>query len=439
MSAAPGWIADLTALPGQPVSADPLGFPGYAEQRERAAGKSGSDESVLAATATIGGTEVAVAVFDFAYMGGSMGEATGARIARAVDTAIERRIPFVSVTASGGARMQEGMRALVQMQRNGAAIERLRAAGIPQLAVARHPTTGGVWASLASNADVVIAEAGATVAFAGGRVRGGADDEPAVTAAGKLASGAVDVVVAADDLGDVVAQHVRILAAAVATAPERHDPPPALGDTSEPSAGWAAVQRARDPQRPRAAAYLDALFEQRIAISGDRAGGTDPQMLCGFGLDEHGAVTAYVAQAGGANTPAGFRTAIRLLNLAAAWGVPVLTLVDTPGAANDAAAEEQGIGTAIAQTFAAVARTRTTVPVTSLVIGEGGSGGALAIADPENLWAAPSSFFSVIAPEGAAAILHRDPARAAEVADLLHVGPRELEALGIVRGVVAPV
>ncbi|WP_306330242.1 carboxyl transferase domain-containing protein, partial [Streptomyces venezuelae] len=197
-----------------------------------------------------------------------------------------------------------------------------------------------------------------------------------------------------------------------------------------------AVARARHPDRPRAAAYLDAHFTLRAGISGDRAGGVDPGMLCGFGRLPDGRTVAYAAQCGTATTPSGFRTAARLVRLADRLGIPVLTLVDTPGAANGPEAERAGAGPAIADLFAAVATAR--VPVTSLLIGEGGSGGALALAAPGNLWATPDSYFSVIAPEMAAAILKRPPEEAGTTADQLRLRPDDLVDLGVVRGVVAP-
>ncbi|WP_405993527.1 carboxyl transferase domain-containing protein [Streptomyces sp. NBC_00986] len=197
-----------------------------------------------------------------------------------------------------------------------------------------------------------------------------------------------------------------------------------------PATGWEAVQRARSPQRPRAASYLDAYFTHRLAISGDRCGGTDAGMLCGFG-EREGRTVAYAAQAGTATRPAGYRTAARLIRLAGRLGIPVLTLVDTPGAANDAEAERQGAGAAIADLFGAVASART--PLTTLLIGEGGSGGALALAAPGNTWATPDSYFSVIAPESAAAILKRPPEEAASTADQLHIRPQDLAELGVIR------
>ncbi|MET9448653.1 carboxyl transferase domain-containing protein [Streptomyces cinerochromogenes] len=210
--------------------------------------------------------------------------------------------------------------------------------------------------------------------------------------------------------------------------------PHALGPGGLPGSGWEAVEAARAAGRPRAHAYLDAYFTERLPISGDRCGGADPGgMLCGFG-ERDGRTVAYAAQTGTATRPAGYRTAARLIRLADRLGIPVLTLVDTPGAANDAEAERQGAGAAIAEVFGAVAAAR--VPVTTLVIGEGGSGGALALAAPGNTWATPDSYFSVIAPELAAAILKRRPEEVRPTADQLRIRPQDLVELGVVRGVV---
>ncbi|MFG2357697.1 carboxyl transferase domain-containing protein [Streptomyces sp. NPDC048521] len=210
--------------------------------------------------------------------------------------------------------------------------------------------------------------------------------------------------------------------------------PAALGSAVLPVTGWDAVRRARSPERPRAQAYLDAYFTYRVALSGDRCGGADPDgMLCGFG-ERDGRTVAYAAQTGTATRPAGYRTAARLIRLADRLGVPVLTVVDTPGAANDAEAERQGAGAAIAEVFGAVAAAR--VPVTTLVVGEGGSGGALALAAPGNTWATPDSYFSVIAPELAAAILKRPPDEVEATAGQLRIRPQDLVELGVVRGIV---
>ncbi len=205
--------------------------------------------------------------------------------------------------------------------------------------------------------------------------------------------------------------------------------PAPLGATDLPATGWDAVRRARSVGRPRAVAYLDAYFTHRAAISGDRCGGTDPGMLCGFG-ERGGRTIAYAAQTGTATRPAGYRTATRLIRLADRFGIPVLTLVDTPGAANDAEAERQGAGAAIADLFTTVASART--PITTLLIGEGGSGGALALAAPGATYATPDSYFSVIAPELAAAILKRPQEEVEATADQLRIRPQDLVKLGVI-------
>lgn len=419
----------------------PLAWHGYADSRARAQERTGERESVVCGTATVSGTPAVIVSFEFGFLGGSLGERTGDRLEAAHRHARDHRLPVVSLIATGGSRMQEGMRALVQLQRVARQSELTGAAGLPRIAVLRDPTTGGGWATLGAGADLILALPGSQVGFAGSRVRPADADPAAYTAEAQLAAGAIDDVVRPEELREALALRLRLLSAhapdtdgiggtAAPTAPE---PPAALGGTTLPATGWEAVSRARAAERPRANAYLDAYFTERAPLRGDRCGGTDPGMLCGFGLRE-GRAVAYAAQGGTATTPAGYRTAARLVRLAGRLGIPVLTLVDTPGAANDAEAERAGAGAAIADLFAAGAAAP--VPVTSLVIGEGGSGGALALAAPGNLWATPDSYFSVIAPEQATAILKRGQEETRATAEQLRLRPQDLVELGVARGVV---
>ncbi|MCG7206819.1 carboxyl transferase domain-containing protein [Streptomyces arenae] len=409
----------------------PLGWQGYDASRARAAERTGERESVVVGTARVEGTAAVLIAFEFGFLGGSLGERTGDRLAAAYAHARAHRLPVVPLIATGGSRMQEGMLALSQLQRVARQSALTREARLPQIAVLRDPTTGGGWATLGAGADVILALPGAQVGFAGSRVRPPDADPAAYTAEAQLAAGAADAVVPAAELKTCLGLWLRLL---TRPAPEPADPPAALGGAGLPGTGWEAVQRARDPRRPRAGAYLDAYFTRRAALVGDRCGGADPDgMLCGFG-ERDGRTVAFAAGTGTATRPAGFRTAARLIRLADRLGIPVLTLVDTPGAANDAAAERQGAGAAIAELFGAVAAART--PVTTLVIGEGGSGGALALAAPGNTWATPDSYFSVIAPEQAAAILKRPPAAAGATADHLRIRPQDLVELGVIRGIV---
>ncbi|OLZ69546.1 acetyl-CoA carboxylase [Streptomyces sp. IMTB 2501] len=425
--------ATFSELPGrirEPKRDGPLGWQGYDASRARATARTGEEESVVCGTASVEGVPAVLIAFEFGFLGGSLGERTGDRFEAAYHHARAHRLPVVPLIATGGSRMQEGMLALSQLQRVARESALTREAGLPQIAVLRDPTTGGGWATLGAGADVVLALPGAQVGFAGSRVRPADADPAAYTAEGQVAAGSADAVVQPAELRETLGRWLRLL-----TTPAQEAPAPsALGITGLPATGWAAVRRARSPERPRAQAYLDTYFAQRLDISGDRCGGTDPDgMLCGFG-ERDGRTVAYAAQTGAATRPAGYRTAARLIRLADRLDIPVLTLVDTPGAANDAEAERQGAGAAIAEAFGAVASAR--VPITTLVIGEGGSGGALALAAPDNTWATPDSYFSVIAPELAAAILKRPKDEVEATAEQLRIRPQDLVELGVIRGIV---
>lgn len=425
-----------------PDQADPLAWPGYPAQREQAARKIGESSSVHCGQLTLGGRRAVVIGFDFRFLGGSIGMDAGDRIVRAFAAAITERLPVVSLVASGGTRIQEGMCALRQLHRIAAQCQLLAAAGLPHVAVLRSPTTGGVWASLAGGADVALALPEAVVCFGGSRVRprpadssgtaADADDYD-FTAEAKFEHGQVDQLVAPDELGPAVARWLDFLCPG-GTSLRPAAVPRALGGPESAVDGWSAVRRTRRADRPDAAAYLADYFDQLVLISGDRAGGRDPALLCGLGARD-GRIIAFAAQTGAATVPAGFRTATRLIRLADRLRLPVLTLVDTPGAANDAAAERAAVGPAIAELFTAVAAA--TVPITTLVIGEGGSGGALALCAPDRLWITPDAYFSVIAPELAAAILKRPVEQVPATANDLLLRPQDLRRLGVVHGIAS--
>lgn len=428
---------DFAPLPspfdGRPLSGDgPIGWPGYSAAHARATERTHEDESVVCGVGTVGTAPAVLVSFEFRFLGGSIGERTGALVTAAHEHARAHRLPVVVLVATGGSRMQEGMRALTQLQQVARQAALTRDAGLPQIAVLRDPTTGGGWAAVGASCDVVLALPGAQVGFAGSRVRPPDADPAAYTAEAQYAHGHVDALVAPARLRGTLGNLLTLLTRP-ATGPV--DPPLALGpDRDVPATGREALDRARHPDRPRARDYLDAYFVRREAISGDRCGGVDADMLCGFGQRRDGRTVAYAAQCGTATRPAGFRTAARLVRLADRLGIPVLTLIDTAGAANDAEAERTGAGPAIADLFGALASAR--VPLTGLLIGEGGSGGALALAAPGNTWATNDSYFSVLLPEAAAAVLKRGPGETARTADQLRLRPQDLVELGVLRGLV---
>jgi acetyl-CoA carboxylase carboxyl transferase subunit beta len=339
------------------------------------------------------------------------------------------------------------------MQVIAAAIAGARAASIPHIAVAGDPTTGGVWSALVAGADVLIGVPGARVSFSGSRTRpAGADPESEdFLADAKWARGFVDRLSPVNRLRGEVASIVRLLSPRSRGDIPGRAPLPGRPGSAEDRSGddgghdggeggpgrdaWAQVVSARSSRQARTDRWLAAYFEQTFEIRGDRCGGVDAGMRCGFGSRD-GATIAYIAQTGQPSTPAGFRTAARLLAMAGRFGRPVLTLIDTPGAAAGPGDEAAGIGSAIAELLVAVASCQ--VPITSVVVGEGVSGGAMALASPTDLWMAPAGYLAVTAPELATSILKLPIDDVPQVAGLLRLTPAELLDRGIIRGIVQP-
>jgi len=439
-------IADgdrIASFGDQIQTPDPSGWPGYADHIAAARHATGSRHAVTTGRATVAGQRCILVAFDFSFLGGSVGVAEGARIADAFSVAVIERVPVVTIAATGGSRMQEGTNSLVQMQVMAAAIAAARRAGVPHIAVAADPTTGGIWSSLVASADLLIGVPGARVSFSGSRTRPG-DADPAAEqylAEGQWAHGSLDVLAAAAELRGIVATAVRLLSPRSRDGHLHRAPVPDWPDAgrtqsrlaAEPPGAWAQVQAARNSARVRADRWLDRYFDETVQIRGDRCGGLDSGVRCGFG-SHRGDTIGYAAQTGTRVTAAGFRTATRLISLAGRLGLPVLTLIDTPGAAAAPADEAAGVGPAIAELLVAIAGSQ--VPITSVVIGEGVSGGALALASPDNLWIAEGAYLAVTAPELAAAILKLSDTDVPAVAGLLRLTPDDLLTRGIVRGII---
>jgi len=204
-------------------SGDPLGFHDskpYVDRLEAARVKTGLREAAVWGTGAIQGQRVAIGLFDFRFMGGSMGSVVGEKVARCLEGALAERIPAIVVAASGGARMQEGTLSLLQLAKTTAPLTRLDAAGVPFISLLTDPTTGGVLASFASLGDVVIAEPRALIGFAGARVASGTVGEELPdgfqTAEFLLEHGFVDLVVTRSELRATLARLLRLLPAAPA-------------------------------------------------------------------------------------------------------------------------------------------------------------------------------------------------------------------------------
>lgn len=412
-------------------STDPLGFPGY----ETALRQARHRESVVAGPGLAGGAPVEYARFDFGAFGGSMGEVAGERLARSMERAAERGVPFLLHTATGGARMQEGMRSLIQMTKVVVARRRLTDAHQPFIAYLGHPTTGGVLASLAGLADVTLAETGATLGFAGPRVAerftGVQVDPRSHRAESALWHGLVDEVVDPSEAADAIAGIVATLAP---DDPQPASEPPAV-EADEAVDAWVMVERSRSPERPAAHELLLGCTEQMVALRGDRAGGDDPAIDTAIARIAGRRAVVIALDRERSPTPSAYRKARRALRVAEGLGIPVVTLIDTRGADPSEDSESDGIAWAIAETFAAMLSLG--VPSVAIVTGEGGSGGALALAVADHLVAYEHAIFSVIGPELAAEILWKDPTRAPEAARSLRLTAYDLVRLGIADGLVA--
>jgi acetyl-CoA carboxylase carboxyl transferase beta subunit/acetyl-CoA carboxylase carboxyl transferase alpha subunit len=468
------------------LSVDRLGFVDsktYPDRLAAAQVSTGMRDAAVWGTATLTGTPIAICVMDFGFMGGSMGAVVGEKVTRAAEHALETRTPLIVVSASGGARMQEGTFALMQLVKTLAAVERLRGAGIPFLSVLCDPTTGGVFASFAAVGDVNIAEPNALIGFAGSRVSAGtiAQELPVGFQRSEFlfAHGFIDRIVPRADLRNELGRLLRLLPVRSSTEADGSGPETDLagfrplsflsslvervGEIAGPDTGrgspaavpapdgdpraavWARVQLARNLHRPRTLEFVTAMTEDFVELHGDRLFGDDAAIVAGLArLD--GRRVVVIGQQKGADTdenirrnfgmphPEGYRKSMRVMELAERFGLPVVTFVDVPGAHPGAESEERGIAESIARSIALMSRLRT--PIVTVITGEGGSGGALAIAVGDVVIALENAVYSVISPEGCASILWRNADEAPSAALAMKMTAAEQQALGIIDIVV---
>ncbi len=490
---------------------DPLGFEGYREKLASVRERSGLQEAVRVGRGAIGGLPCACGFMDSAFLMGSMGAVVGEKVSRLFDRATAERLPVVLFCASGGARMQEGLVSLMQMAKTTCAVERHDAAGLLYVAVLTDPTTGGVTASFATEADIILSEPGTMIGFAGQRVIRDTIKqelpEGFQTAEFALEHGLIDAIVERprmrEALGRLLALHGRdpltgqlapaacagpFGAQAVASGPvnsvtvsgtaaararrldlaariplvsrlvkpndpvrdlERHAQRQlkrsGVAATGAPGSAWESVQRARNVHRPTAQRYLDDFAQGFFELHGDRAFADDGAIVAGVAWVD-GAPCTVIAQEKGADLterirrnfgcpqPEGYRKAVRLMAQAEKFKRPVVCIVDTQGAFCGTEAEERGQGNAIAESLMAMASLH--VPAVSVLIGEGGSGGALALALANRVAMQENAVYSVLSPEGFASILWKDGKRAPEAAEAMRMNAADVLAMGIVDAVL---
>lgn len=450
------------------ASPDPLMYDGYKEKLEKLRSMTGLDEAVTTGVGTIHGEKAVIAVCDARFLMGSMGYVVGEKLTRAFERATRERLPVVVFTCSGGARMQEGIVSLMQMAKTAQAVKRHSDAGLFYMTVLTDPTTGGVTASFAMLGDIILGEPGALVGFAGPRVIeqtiGQKLPEGFQTSEFLVEHGIIDGVVERRHLKETIFRLIRLNRGDREKAqdlirlrrlvkerdgvglklPVRKSGWNGYGSVRQISP-WERVQLARDAQRPTALDYIRILFQDFVELHGERQFREDGAIIGGI-ASFHGIPVTVIGQQKGRNTkenirhnfgmpyPEGYRKALRLMKQAEKFGRSVICFVDTPGAFCGIEAEERGQGEAIARNL--LEMSALTVPVLSIVIGEGGSGGALALAAANEVWMLENAVYSILSPEGFASILWKDSTRAAEAAQVMRLTAADLLELEIIDAVI---
>ena len=430
---------------------NPLEFRGYEEKVKSLKEKTGLSEAVVTGKASIEGNPAVIAVCDGRFLMASMGQVVGEKITRAVERATKEQLPVIIFACSGGARMQEGIVSLMQMAKTAAALKRHSDAGLLYVSVLTDPTTGGVTASFAMLGDVILAEPKALIGFAGPRVIEQTIGEKLPKGFQRseflLEHGFIDRIVERKEtrtvLGNILQMHHTaqnpVIQKPVQTVEKEQQ-------SVQEKDAWERVTISRKNDRPVGQDYIRILFSDFLEFHGDRCYGDDTAIIGGIARFAGIPVTV-IAQAKGKSTkenvahhfgmpsPEGYRKALRLMKQAEKFKRPILLFVDTPGAFCGIEAEERGQGEAIARNLFEMSSMK--VPILSVVIGEGGSGGALALAVADEVWMLENAIYSVLSPEGFASILWKDSKRASEAAAVMKLTAADLKKLGVIEAVIA--
>ena len=414
----------------------------YAAELAEARERSGVDESVLTGEGLIRGRWVAVVVCEFRFLAGSIGTAAAERLVQAVERATAEGLPLLAAPVSGGTRMQEGTGAFVQMVKISAVIARHKSAGLPYLVYLRHPTTGGVFASWGSLGHLTVAEPGALVGFLGPRVYEALYDRPfpeGVQVSENLyRRGLIDAVVEPEEIAEVLDRALSVLCSDRSGDEPLTSPEPDTEDFPETSA-WESITRSRRPERPGVRRLLRYAASDVVPLNGTGEGESDPGLLIAL-AQFGGAPCVFLGQDRRGQTtdrpmgPGALREARRGMRLAADLDLPLLTVIDTPGAALSVEAEEGGLAGEIARCLSDLVTLE--APTMTLLFGQGTGGGALALLPADRVVAAQHGWLSPLPPEGASAIVYRTADRAAEMADSQGVRSVDLLRAGIVDRIV---
>ncbi|MCI7321789.1 MAG: acetyl-CoA carboxylase carboxyltransferase subunit alpha [Lachnospiraceae bacterium] len=446
------WFEELT-------TENPLNFPEYEDKVAATQEKTGLKEGVTVGKCKIYGEETVLGVIDSRFMMGSMGHVVGERITCAVERATELKLPVILFCCSGGARMQEGIISLMQMEKTSAALKRHSDAGLLYVPVLTDPTTGGVTASFAMLGDIILAEPKALIGFAGARVIentiGQKLPEGFQRAEFQLEHGFVDAIVERDNLKMTLYRILKMHKPLEGFAnfdplhdDDRYDPTELMKERtakSKPMDAWDKVTAARHMNRLASVDYIDAIFDEFMEFHGDRYFRDDPAIVGGVAYLDGQPVTVIGVHKGkdlkdcafrnyGMPSPEGYRKALRLMKQAEKFGRPIITFVNTSGAYPGTEAEENGQGEAIARNLYEMSGIK--VPILCLMIGEGGSGGALALAVGNEVWMMENATYSILSPEGFASILWKDGNRAKEAAGVMKITAQDLKELHVVEDII---
>ncbi len=421
------------------ISIDPISFAGaykralFEEER-----RTGLPDAIVTGSARLGGRDIELAVIDFRFLGGSIGSVVGEKLTSAMEGAARHKRPLVAVVASGGARIQEGPLALLQMGKITLARGRMAKARMPFICVLANPALGAAYAGIGAHADYLIGEPGALIGYAAARAPGGTPDEQSVD--DLLRRGLIDEVVDRAQQRDLIMHVLDVLTARtrIRVDDQAHPSPPhhAHGQA------WNHVQMARQEHRPTALDFIGRMASTFIELRGDGAGHDTHAVTAGVATIEGEAVVIAGQQRTAVDEPAadtwlpaeGFRKAERAFRLAARFNLPIITLIDSPGADPRPAATIAGLGQAMAACIAALAESP--APTVAAVIGEGGSEAAVAFGVADRVLMLEHAIYTVVSPERAALLLHRDVSRAEEVADALHLTADACRELKVIDAVV---